>query len=162
MFDDQGELTELTSRQAEIEVIVTLMDALDGAQLHQALASFASGLEGSWGYSQGVQQVYQECSTRYPCDVGQALACGWQLTRQATNRKAYGMRKRLAQDAECSFSSAATLRPAASEAIRTERLDALDTEVRSASLIENVHSALRPLLETCRGQVDQQLVALFA
>jgi hypothetical protein len=119
-------------------------------------------LEGYWGYYQGVQQVYQECITRYPCDVVQALACGWQLTRQATNSKAYGMRKRLAQDAEFYFSYAATLLPAASEAIRKEMLEALDTEVRSSSLIENVNSALRPLLETCRGQVDQQILDLFA
>jgi len=162
LFDDQGERTELPSRQAEIEAIVTLMDTLDGAQLHQALVSFASGLQGYWGYDQGAQQVYQECITRYPREVVQALACGGQLERQATNNTAYGMRKRLAQDAKFSFSYAATLLPEASEAIRKERLEALDTEVRSSSLIENVTSALRPLLETCRGQVDQQIVDLFA
>jgi hypothetical protein len=72
------------------------------------------------------------------------------------------MRKRLAQDAECSFSSAATLLPEASDAIRKERLDALETEGRSASLLEKVHAAVRPLRETCRGQVDQPLVDLFA
>jgi hypothetical protein len=49
LFDDQGALTALTSRQAAIAAIVTLMDTLDGAQLHQALVSFASGLQGSWG-----------------------------------------------------------------------------------------------------------------
>ena len=162
LFDDQGALTALTSRQAAIAAIVTLMDTLDGAQLHQALVSFASGLQGYWGYDQGAQQVSQECITRSPREVVQALACGWQLARQATTNKAYGMRKRLAQDAKFSFSSAATLWPEASEAIRKERLEALDTEVRSSSLIENVHAALRPLLETCRGQVDQQLLDLFA
>jgi hypothetical protein len=41
-------------------------------------------------------------------------------------------------------------------------VEALDTEVRSSSLIENVNSALRPLLETCQGQVDQPLLDLFA
>lgn len=162
VFDDRGALTELTSRQAEIAAIVTLMDTLDGAQLHQALVSFASGLQGSWGYYQGVEQVYQQYITRYPRAVVQALACGWQVERQATNNKAYGTRKRLAQDAQCSFSSAATLLPEAAEAIRKEWLEALETAVRSASLIEHVTAALRPLLETCRGQVDQQILDLFA
>ena len=41
-------------------------------------------------------------------------------------------------------------------------VEALDTEVRSSSLIENVNSALRPLLETCRGQVAQPMLDLFA
>ena len=99
---------------------------------------------------------------RYPRAVVQALACGWQLARQATNSKAYGMRKRLAQDAEFYFCYAATLHHDAAQALRKELLDALDTEVRSSSLIENVNSALRPLLETCRGQVDQPLLDLFA
>ena len=162
LCDEQGEITALTSRQAEIEAIVQLMDELACAQLHQALASFASGLKGYWGYYQRAEQVYQEYSKRYPCEVVQALACGWQLQRQATNSKTYGMRKRLAQDAECYFAYAATLLPEASEALRKEMVEALDAEVRSSSLIENVNSALRPLLETCRGQVDQQLLDLFA
>jgi hypothetical protein len=162
VFDEQGESTELTSRQAEIEAIVQLMDALAGAPLHQALASFASGLQGYWGYYQRAEQVYQEYSKRYPHEVVQALACGWQLQRQATNSKAYGMRKRLAQDAEFYFAYAATCLPEASEALQKEMVEALDTEVRSSSLIENVNSALRPLLETCRGQVDQPLLDLFA
>ena len=162
VFDEQGESTELTSRQAEIEAIVQLLDALAGAPLHQALASFASGLQGYWGYYQRAEQVYQEYSKRYPHEVVQALACGWQLQRQATNSKAYGMRKRLAQDAEFYFAYAATCLPEASEALQKEMVEALDTEVRSSSLIENVNSALRPLLETCRGQVDQPLLDLFA
>jgi len=162
LFDEQGEITALTSRQAEIEAIVQLMDELACAQLHQALASFASGLEGYWGYYQRAEQVYQEYSKRYPREVVQALACGWQLQRQATNSKTYGMRKRLAQDAEFYFAYAATFLPEAFEVIRKEMVEALDTEVRSSSLIENVNSALRPLLETCRGQVDQQLLDLFA
>src|SRR6266705_3915266 len=52
LFDEQGEITALAFRKAEIDAIVTLMDELDGAQLHQDVASFASGLEGYWGYYQ--------------------------------------------------------------------------------------------------------------
>src|SRR5215470_1810275 len=131
LFDEQGEIIELTGRQAELEASVTLMDALECAQLHQALASFTSGLEGYWGYYQRAEQVYQACLKCYPCEVVQALACGWQLARQATNSKAYGMRKRLAQDAEFYFAYAAILLPEASEALRKEMVEVLDAEVRS-------------------------------
>ena len=118
-----------------------LMDTLDEVPLHQTLVSFASGLEGYWGDSQRAEQVYQACMARSPRDVVQALACGGPWARQATTRQAYGMRKRLAQDAECSFCSAAPLHPDTARAIRQELLDALDTEGRSASLLEHVHSA---------------------
>ena len=92
----------------------------------------------------------------------QALACGWQSERQATNSKDYGIRQRLAQEAELYYDYAASLLPAESETIRKEVVEALDAEVRSSSLVENVNSALRPLLETCRGQVDQEMLELFA
>ena len=39
---------------------------------------------------------------------------------------------------------------------------ALSAEVRSSSLLENVNSALRPLLATSRGQVRQETLDLFA
>lgn len=98
-FDEQGERTALTSRQAEMEALGPWMDAWACAPLHQALASFASGLEGSWGSDQRAEQVSQEYSNRDPRAVVQALACGWPLHRHATHSPTYGMRKRLAQDA---------------------------------------------------------------
>jgi len=94
--------------------------------------------------------------------VVQALAWGWQLQRQATNSKTYGTRKGLTQDAAFYFAYAATYLPETGEGLQKEMIEALDAEVRSSSLIENVNSALRPLLETCRGQVDQPMLELFA
>jgi hypothetical protein len=99
---------------------------------------------------------------RYPRDVVEVCACGWQLKRQSTNSKDYGIRQRLAQEAEFSDDYAASLLPEHVEAIRKEVEETLDAEVRSASLVENVNAALRPLLATCRGQVDQELLELFA
>ena len=84
------------------------------------------------------------------------------MQQHATTNKDYGSRKRLTQEAACSFDSAASLLPEQSEAIRKELVAALEAEVRSSSLVENVHAALRPLLETCRGQVDQEMLELFA
>jgi hypothetical protein len=43
LFDAQGDFPPLTSRQEEIAAIVQLLDTLACPQLHQALASFASG-----------------------------------------------------------------------------------------------------------------------
>ena len=68
----------------------------------------------------------------------------------------------MAQEAECAFAAAATWRPDAADAIREKIVTALDTEVRSSSLIENVNSTLRPLLETCRGEGAQSTLDLFA
>jgi hypothetical protein len=162
VFDPQGELLTLMSRQEDIGVIIQLMDELQCAQLQQELASFTTGLVGYWGYYQRMEQVYQACLTRYPRALVQALARGWQLTRQATNSKTYAIRKRLTQEAEGAFAAAATWRPDAAEAIRKEIVTALEAEVRSSSLIEHVNSALRPLLETYRGQVAQPMFGFFA
>jgi hypothetical protein len=160
--NEQGELNELAARQAEIEAILELMRELGCQQLQQELSSCAAGLAGYWAYYRKAEAVYQGLIERYPRAVVQALACGWQSERQATNSKDYGIRQRLAQEAEFYYDYAASLLPTASETIRKEVVEALDAEVRSSSLVENVNSALRPLLETCRGQVDQEMLELFA
>ena len=152
----------LDSRQAELQAILELMRELGCEQLNQALSSFASGLEGYWSYYRRAEDVYQGLTQRYPRAVVEVCACGWQLQRQSTNSKDYGMRKRLAQEAAFYDDYAASLLPEHVEALRKEVEETLDAEVRSASLVENVNAALRPLLDTCRGQVDQELLELFA
>jgi len=160
--DEQGEINALAARQAEMGAILALMRELGCPQLQQELSSFAAGLEGYWDYYRRAETVYQGLIERYPRAVVQALACGWQAERHATNSKDYGIRQRLAQEAAFYYDYAASLLPTASETIRKEVVAALDAEVRSSSLVENVNSALRPLLETCRGQVDQEMLELFA
>jgi len=145
-----------------MQAILELMRELGCAQLNQALSSFASGLEGYWDYYQRAEASYQGLIQRYPRDVVEVCACGWPLKRQSTNRKDDGIRKRLAQEAEFYDNYAASLLPEQGEAIRKEVEETVDAEVRSSSLVENVNAALRPLLATCRGQVDQELLELFA
>jgi hypothetical protein len=162
VFDSEGRIPNGASRQAEMKAILELRRELGCAQLKQALSSFASGLEGYWGSYQKAEASYQGLIQRYPRDVVEVCACGWQLKRQSTNRKDYGIRKRLAQEAEFYDDYATSLLPEQGDAIRKEVEETLDAEVRSSSLVENINAALRPLLDTCRGQVDQELLELFA
>jgi hypothetical protein len=162
LFNSEGRIQDGASRQAEIGAIVALMRELGCAQLHQALSSFASGLEGYWSYYRRAEEVYQGLRQRCPRDVVEVWACGWQLKRQSTNSKDDGMRKRLAQEAAFYDDYAESLLPEHGEVIRKAVEETLDAEVRSASLVENINAALRPLLATCRGQVDQDLLDLFA
>jgi len=165
LFDRQGRLPELAARQAEIAAILELMGELGCEQLQSELKSFAAALESYGGYYQRAEAVYRQLLERYPAAVVQALGLGWQLQRQATNSKDSELKQRLKQAAEFYFGYAASLMPEQAkqyEALRQEVLEALEGEVRSSSLVENVNSALRPLLETCRGQVGQELLDLFA
>jgi hypothetical protein len=162
LFDEAGKIQDLTARQAEIKAILELMRELGCQKLKSELKSFAAGLENYWSYYKRAEEVYQDLLDRYPRQAVEALACGWQIGRQATNNKDYAVRKGLSQESEFYFDYAASLLPKDAEAIRQKVVEALDREVRSSSLIENVNSGLRPLLETCRGQVDQAMLDLFA
>ncbi len=84
------------------------------------------------------------------------------MQRQSTHSQDDGIRKRLAQEAACYDDSAASLLPEHGEAIRQEVEELLEAAVRRASLVENINAAWRSLLDTCRGQVDQDLLAWFA
>src|SRR2546430_4803326 len=98
LFNSEGRIQDGASRQAEIGAILALMRELGCAQLNQALSSFASGLEGYWDYYRRAEAVYQGLMQRYPREGGGVCACGWQLKRQSTKRKDYGMRKVLGQE----------------------------------------------------------------
>ena len=162
LVDSEGRIPQGASRQAELQALLELMRELGCEQLNQALSSFSSGLEGYWDYYQRAEAGYQGLIQRYPRDVVEVCACGWQWKRQSTNSKDSRIRKRLAQEAEFYDDYAASLLPEHVEAIKKEVEETLDAEVRSSSLVENVNAALRPLLATCRGQVDQELLELFA
>ena len=162
LFNSEGRIPEGASRQAEIGAIVELMRELGCEQLNQALSSCASGLECYWSYYRRAESVYQGLMPRYPRDVVEICARGWPLKRQSTNSKDDGIRKRLAQEAAFYDGYAGSLLPERVEVIRKEVEETLDAEVRSSSLVENINSALRPLLATCRGQVDQAMLELFA
>jgi len=84
------------------------------------------------------------------------------LPRQSTNSKDDGLRKRLAHEAEFSNDYAVRRLPEQREALRQEVEETLEAEVRSASLVEHINAAVRPLLATCRGQVDQDMREWFA
>jgi hypothetical protein len=162
LFDGRGDIKELARCKAEIEAILSLMSELGAEQLSQEVNSFASGLETYWGYYQRAGEVYQGMIERYGREVAQALGCGWQLERQAVNSKDYRLRRRLQQEAEFYYEYATSFLPDGASEIRKQVVEALDGEVRSSSLIENINSGLRSLLETCRGQVGQEMLELFA
>lgn len=161
-FEERGELPALAARQAEIAALLELLGTLEDEALRPALKSFATGLDGYWGYYERLAVIYEELCAQHPRAVVATLACGWQWERQATNSKDYGVRQRLQQAAQTAYDAAARLAPATACATQAAVTEALSAEVRSSSLIENVNSALRPLLETSRGQVRQETLDLFA
>ena len=56
--------------------------------------------------------VYEDLCTQHPRAAVAALAYGWQLERQATNSKDYGVRQSLQQAAQAAYDRAAQLVPA--------------------------------------------------
>ncbi|HEX4945941.1 MAG TPA: hypothetical protein VFZ34_04735 [Blastocatellia bacterium] len=161
-FDAQGQLPDLAQRQAEIRTVLALLGTLESDALQAEVKSFASGLAGYWGYYERLAVVYEDLCAQHARPVVAALACGWQWERQATNSKEYGVRQRLHQAAQAAYDEAARLLPEGAVARQQAVVAALSAEVRSSSLIENVNSALRPLLATSRGQVRQETLDLFA
>ena len=106
--------------------------------------------------------VYEDFCAPRPRAVVAALACGWQWARQATNSKEYGVRQRLQPAAQAAYDAAARLDSDSACETPAAVTAALSTEIRSSSLVENVNSARCPLFVTCRGQVRQETLDLFA
>ena len=161
-FDEAGALPALAQRQAEIASVLALLETLGHAELQQAVKSLRTGLTGYWSYYERLAVVYEALCAQHPRAAVAMLARGWQYERQATNSKEYGVRQRLQAAAQAVYDQAARLFPEQAAARQAAVTEALSAEIRSSSLIENVNSALRPLLDTSRGQVSQETLDLFA
>jgi len=142
--------------------MVALRRAGGCAPLQPALSSFAAGLEGAWSEARRAEEGSPGWLQRSPRDVGEGWACGWPWQRPSTPSKADGRRQRWAPAAEGEDDEAGSLLPAHAAGLRTEGDETLEAAVRSASLVETLHAALRPRLATCRGQGAQARLARCA
>jgi hypothetical protein len=162
VFDETGLMPPPGLRQERIETILSLFREIGDPALTQEVRSFAAGLAGYRSYYERMWEMWGGFHLKYPAEALACLGLSWQKERQARNSREYSRQKGLREESGLFAEEAGRLAGTRGEQMREEVWTALEQEVRSSSLVENVNSTLRPLLETCRGQVNQELLELFA
>lgn len=162
LFDLKGDFKEPQKNLEEVLTILELMRSLNCESLNEEILTLEKALEAYWGYFQRAEAIYRELVQTYPQETLRPICLAWQYQRQAKNSKSYKVQKSLKREAKFYLDYAQSINLTQFEEIKSKVFEGFDANIRSSSLIENINSTLRELLDTCRGQVPQELLNLFA
>lgn len=162
LFDPEGNFKDPQRNLEEVLTILELMRSLNCESLNQEIPTLEKALKAYWGYFQRAETIYHELAQTYPQETLKAICLAWQYQRQAKNSKSYKVQQYLKSEAQFYLDFAQSINPTQFGEIKSKVFECFDANIRSSSLIENINSTLRELLDTCRGQVTQELLNLFA
>lgn len=162
LFDSQGNFKDPQKNLEEVLTILDLMRSLNCEGLNKEIQTLKNALEAYWGYFQRAEMIYRELAQTYSQEPLKPICLAWQYQKQAKNSKIYKVQQYLKNEAQFYLDFAQSINPTQFEEIKSNVFEGFDANIRSSSLIENINSSLRELLDTCRGQVTQELLNLFA
>lgn len=162
LFDRQGNFKDPAANLADLLAIIELMKKLNCENLTKELISFEKALVAYWDYFYRAKDIYQEMVNNYGSELVTLVALAWQYLRQATNSKNYQVKQYLTGEAQHYLDWAESISSIAFAEIKAKIFAAFNANIRASSLVENINSALRKLLDNCRGQVTQAFLNLFA
>jgi len=162
LFDREGNFRTPAIFINEIASIIQLMQQLHCPALNKELDSFQRAIMAYQHYFERAADTHQTMVQSYGLELVNLVGLAWQYSRQATNIKNYQAKQFLTQEAHHYLAWAQSIYPDSFDDIKTHIFDAFTANVRSSSLVENINSSLRTLINTCRGQVSQDLLNLFA
>jgi len=147
---------------ADVLAIIELMKKLNCENLTKELTGFEKAIIAYWDYFHRAKDIYQEMVQNYGSELVNLVGLAWQYFRQATNSKNYQIKQYLKGEAQHYLNWAESINPEEFDEIQSKIFEAFNSNIRASSLVENINSGLRKLLDNCRGQVTQGLLNLFA
>jgi hypothetical protein len=162
LFDKEGNFKDPDKNREQLLAITKLMRELNCEKLNKELPGFEKGMLGYWNYFEKGKEIYQQLIACYGVQIVSLIGLAWQNSRYAINTKNYGLKQYFNGEAQHYLDWAETILEESFSEIKSKIYEAFDSNIRSSSLVENVNSSLRKLLDNCRGQVTQGLLNLFA
>lgn len=162
LFDREGNFQDLQRNLANLLAIIELMKKLNCENLNKELAGFEKAIVAYWNYFSRAKDIYQEMVQNYGAELVNLVGLAWQYFRQATNSKNYQIKQYLKGEAHHYLDWAQSINPEGFDEIKSKIFEAFTANIRASSLVENINSGLRKLLDNCRGQVTQAFLNLFA
>jgi hypothetical protein len=162
LFDRQGNFKDPARNFADLLAVIELMKKLNCVNLNKELASFEKAVVAYWGYFSRATDSYQQMVQNYGSELVNLVGLAWQYLRQATNSKNYQVKQYLTDEAQHYLNWAESIISTGFAEMKTTIFATFNANIRASSLVENINSGLRKLLNNCRGQVSQAFLNLFA
>lgn len=161
-FHPDGTVRTRAVAQGDVLAILDLMESeFDHEKLHAAVRSLRKALETYWAYFDRLEAIVAELSEGLPDEVLRELCLAWQCEKKSRGTKDYRRKKALEQRAQdhrllAGWGSINDLDAAAQRVF-----DRLEDNVRSSSPLEAINALVRDHLNSCRGQITQEMLDLI-
>lgn len=162
LFDQDGRLKDAHRTFEDALAMLDLMAELGSESLTTELKTVRRSLPALWVSVYRAETLHTQLQHICPEPLLALLCAAWQTFKKAKNSKHYHARTSLQHHAQFLLDYACVCFPSGFSDIQACVFETLDSNLRASSLVENINSSLRTLVQTCRGQVTQPLLDLFA
>ena len=132
----------------------------DNTKLKDVIKSFRKAVGSYWGYFDRLEIIIGNLSQQIPEDILRELCLAWQYDKKSRAEKNYDRKKALLKKAEEHLFLASCNELSDFEAVKQKVFDELESNIRSSSPLESINSRIRDHLNSCRGQLTQEMLDL--
>ena len=160
--DENGCFRQPQQVRQDILAALKLLESLDNEKLCSAVATLKAHLDEILLYMRKAQQVHKELSQMIGDeDLLKALCIAWASDHKLYQNPTAKQKAYLKDLRDFSLQYCQLIVPKRHKEMKEYVFKALDTIVRASSLIEAVNSLIRPYLNTCKGQITQEMLNLI-
>ena len=161
-FHPDGSVRTRTIAEGETLAILDLMEAeFDDPSLQAAVRSFRKAIETYWPYFERLEAIVAELSILLPQEILRELCLAWQCEKKSRGAKHYPRKKALEHRAQDHRFLAGCGPIEDADASAQLVFDRLEDNVRSSSPLEAINALIRDQLNSCRGQITQEMLDLI-
>jgi len=161
-FNADGALRRRSQVESEVTTILELMESdIDNTKLKDAIKTFRKAVDAYWGYFDRHEVSIKNLAQQIPEDILRELCLAWQCDKKSRAVKKYARKKALLKQADEHLFLAACNQLTDFETVKQKVFDELEANVRSSSPLESINSIIRDHLNSCRGQITQELLDMI-
>jgi len=160
--DEQGHFRNPESARQNILAAIDLLTSLGDIKVLEAAYTFRSNLDELLLYMDEAQETYQELSDKIRNqELLQALCLAWRCEHKLYQNPTLAQKNYLTELRDFAIQYCQVLAGQNYNDFKEQVFSCLDNIIRASSLVETVNSIIRPYLNTCKGQITQEMLNLI-
>jgi hypothetical protein len=161
-IDEKGNFLTFHSAKENILTALELLKTLNHSALLDAAYTFESKLDEVLQYMNIAQQTHNHLSDKIADkELLSTLCLAWKYDHKIYQNPEKRQKKYLQQMRDFNLECAQILAQENYKELKEYVFRSLDTIIRASSLVEAVNSLIRPYLNTCKGQITQEMLNLI-
>ena len=161
-IDKKGDFRNPESAMQNILTAVDLLNSLGDIKVLEAAYTLKTYLEELLLYMSEARKTYEELSDKIRNqELLQTLCMAWRYDHKIYQNPTATQKKHLTKMRDFTLQYSQVLAGQKYNDFKEQVFSYLDNIVRGSSLVEAVNSLIRPYINTCKGQITQQMLNLI-